>query len=119
MGGLNLDSWKAIVYRGIMNQTTRIDTAVTIDTHRLVRMSNTLHGKTGLLKIRFPGNEIEKFDPFKKAIAFHKGEVEVHIEETPKFRLGDEIFGPYKDKRVELPLAAALFLLCKGLAEVQ
>jgi len=30
--------------------------------------------------------------------------------------MGDETFGPFKDKRTDLPTAAAILLLCKGAA---
>mgnify|MGYP000002778299 CR=1 FL=1 len=116
--GVGLESWRTIIEQGIKTQSTRIDTVVTTDIHRLIRLSNTLHGKTGLLKVEFPAKEIENFDPFKEAIAFTRGEVTVFVEEAPEFRLGDETFGPFRRVKVELPMAAALLLLCKGLAEV-
>lgn len=116
--GVGLQSWKLIIKKGVEAQAAKIDTVVTTDIHRLIRLENTLHGKTGLLKVAFPTDEIEVFDPFKSAVAFKRGEVTVFIEEAPEFRIGEEVFGPFKDERVELPLSAALLLLCKGMAEV-
>ena len=95
-----------------------VDTVVTTDVHRLIRLTNTLHGKSGLMKVAFPTSEMEEFDPFKEAIAFKEGEATIVVEEAPQFRLGEEAFGPFKNRRVELPMAAAMLLLCKGLAEV-
>jgi hypothetical protein len=62
--------------------------------------------------------DIEKFDPLKRAIAFKKGEATIYIEEAPEFRLGEERFGPFRKQKVVLPMATALFLLCKGAARV-
>lgn len=116
--GVGVESWKAIVRRAVENQSVKIDTVVTTDTHRLIRLPNALHGKTGLLKLHFAIDEIEKFDPLKSAVAFRKGEAIIFVEEAPQFRLGEERFGPFKKQKVELPMAPAIFLLCRGAAKV-
>ncbi|MDH7503861.1 MAG: hypothetical protein QHJ82_14275, partial [Verrucomicrobiota bacterium] len=61
---------------------------------------------------------IESFDPLKCAVAFKSEEVKLYVDEAPQFRMGEETFGPFNQQKVELPLAAALFLLCKEAAEV-
>ena len=116
--GVGVKTWEKIIKRAIESQSARIDTVVTTDIHRLIRLPNTLHGKTGWLKVSFPVEDLEKFDPFSSAVAFKRGEATIYVREAPSFRLGEEIFGPYKDEKVELPIAAAMFLLCKGAAEV-
>jgi len=116
--GAGVEAWKKIIKKAIESQSARIDTVVTTDIHRLIRLPNTLHGKTGWLKIPLSTNEIEEFDPLSSAIAFKKGEVTIYVKEAPEFRIGEETFGPYRDIKVELPMAAAIFLLCKDAAEV-
>jgi hypothetical protein len=81
-------------------------------------MSGTLHGKTGLKKVEFPISELGAFDPFKSAVAFKSGTVSVVVSDAPEFRLDDEVFGPYKNCKIELPTAAAVLLVGKGRAEV-
>jgi hypothetical protein len=44
--------------------------------------------------------------------------VEVFVHESPEFRVGDSRFEAFRERKVELPTAAALFLLCKGVAEL-
>lgn len=112
------ESWRKILLHGIEKQSIKIDTVVTTDIHRLIRMNDTLHGKTGLKKVKAPVAEIESFDPLKSAIAFKEGTVEVYVAEAPEFRLGEETYGPYKMEKVDLPTAAAMLLLCKGAAQV-
>jgi DNA primase small subunit len=119
MKGLGPESWKKIVQKAIENQSVKIDTVVTTDIHRLIRLTNTLHGKTGLKKIHVPINHVERFDPLKSSLAFEGGAVKLFVLEAPEFRLGDQIYGPYENEKVELPTAAALFLLCKGVAQVK
>jgi DNA primase small subunit len=117
--GVGVASWKKLISRGVELQSARIDTVVTTDVHRLIRLNNTLHGKTGLKKTEVSADLIEDFDPLKRAIAFERGAVEVFVHESPEFRLGDSVFEAFWEQKVELPMAAALFLLCKGVAEVR
>ncbi|MGA3191582.1 MAG: DNA primase small subunit PriS [Candidatus Bathyarchaeia archaeon] len=100
------------------SQSAKVDTVVTTDIHRLIRLPGTLHGKTGLKKTEFPIAALDDFDPFKNALAFRGGCTTVLVSKAPEFRLGDEEFGPYRNERVELPNAAALLLICKKRAEV-
>jgi len=116
--GIGPESWRKIAQYGVEKQSVKIDTVVTIDIHRLIRLANTLHGKTGLKKIEVPITGIEHFDPLKSAVTFKEGTVTVLVSDAPKFRLGDETYGPYKEQKIELPTAAALMLLCKGAAKV-
>ena len=116
--GVGMESWKRIVQRGIELQSARIDTVVTTDIHRLIRLSDTLHGKTGLKKTEVSNERLDDFDPLKKAVAFEKGTVEVFVHESPEFRISDTTYAALREQKVELPVAAALFLLCKGVAEV-
>jgi len=116
--GVGPDSWERIVQKAIERQSVKIDTVVTTDVHRLIRLANTLHGETGLLKLEVPISEIECFDPFKSAIAFKHGTVTVEVADAPSFRLGDNTYGPFRNHRIELPTAAAMLLLCKGAAEI-
>lgn len=116
--GISPETWKTIAQYGVEKQSVKIDTVVTPDINRLIRLPNSLHGKTGLKKANVSIIGIEDFDPLKSAVAFKGGEVTLHVSEAPQFRVEDTIYGPYKGQKVELPTAAALMLLCKGVAKV-
>ncbi len=116
--GLGIETWKKIVQYGLEKQSVKVDTVVTPDINRLIRLSNSLHGKTGLKKVEFPFSNIENFDPLRSAVAFKDGVVTVNVSEAPQFRVEDRTYGPFERERVELPTAAALMLLCKGMAKV-
>jgi DNA primase small subunit len=116
--GVSIESWGKIVEQAVEKQAAKIDTVVTTDIHRLIRLTNTLHGKTGLKKTETPIVAIEEFDPLKSAVAFPHGTATIFVSEAPKFRVGNDFHGPYRNEKVELPMAAALFLLCKGAAEI-
>jgi DNA primase small subunit len=116
--GIGKESWKRIVQQAIESQSAKIDTVVTTDIHRLIRLNGTLHGKTGLKKTEVSNKGLDDFDPLRKAVAFGKGTTEVLVHESPEFRIGDTVYAALTEQKVELPVAAALFLLCKGAAEV-
>ena len=116
--GVGPDSLRKIAEHVVKLQSAKIDTVVTTDIHRLIRLADTLHGKTGFLKVEFPVSTIHDFDPFKDAIAFKEGTATVNVSGAPEFRLGDEMFGPYRNQEVELPTAAAVLLICRNRAQV-
>jgi DNA primase small subunit len=116
--GVGDGTWMKLAEYVREKQSAKIDTVVTTDIHRLIRMNGTLHGKTGLKKLEFPADKLEDFDPFTQAVAFKKGTAKVLVSDAPEFRLGGNTLGPYKNQTVELPVAAAVMLICKGRAEV-
>ncbi len=116
--GIGPETWRRILERFVALESANVDTVVTTDTHRLIRLSGTLHGKTGLKKIGFPVSTLHDFDPFKSAIAFKEGVANVLVSDAPRFRLGDQTFGPYKNLKVKLPMAVAVLLVCRKRAEV-
>jgi DNA primase catalytic subunit len=116
--GVGAETWRKIAQQIKESEAANIDTVVTTDIHRLIRMNGTLHGKTGLRKVEFPLNLLTDFDPFKEAVAFKEGTARISISSAPEFRIGDKTYGPYENSTVELPTAAAVLLICKGRAEV-
>jgi DNA primase catalytic subunit len=116
--GLGFETWGRIVDSCIDSLSAKVDTVVTTDTHRLIRLAGALHGKTGLRKTWFPISSIEDFDPFEQAVAFRTGTARVFVSDAPEFTLGGEAFGPYRNQKVELPTAAAVLLVCKKRAEI-
>ena len=90
-----------------------IDTVVTTDIHRLIRLPNTLHGKTGWQVQTVPYGELTDYDPLSSAVTIRGPPVKVEFREAPRMRIGDTLFGPYSEEAAELPLEAALFYLCK------
>ena len=103
----------------VKEQASAIDTVVTTDIHRLIRLPGTLHGKTGWLAQTVPIDELEDYDPLTSAIALNGGTEKVYVRRAPRFSIGDGSYGPYEGEKVELPLAAAVFLLCKKAARVE
>jgi DNA primase small subunit len=116
--GLGPETFRKLVEYSRKSQSARVDTVVTTDIHRLIRLPGTLHGKTGFRKVEISISSIDNFDPFKSAIAFEGGTTSVLVSDAPEFRLGNEKFGPFRNQKVDLPTAAALLLMCKKRAEM-
>jgi len=96
---------------------------VTHDIHRVIRLIGSLNGKTGFLVSELTRDETDDFDPFGDALAFDEGALKLRVAggqvKVPRFRIGDDAYGPYGDEVVELPMSAAVFLLCKGVATIE
>jgi DNA primase small subunit len=114
---INERVWRNIVEKamGLVALPAKIDTVVTTDIHRLIRMPGTLNGKTGLKATTVDLERLEEFDPFYDPVVF-EGNQKVEITEAPELRLRGQTFGPYVDQKVELSLAAAVLLVAKGVA---
>jgi DNA primase small subunit len=100
----------------INDLSVKIDTMVTTDLHRIFRLSNTLHGSTGMLKKEC--SDIISFDPSTDAVVLGEEPVKIFINNAPKFALRGYSFGPYNSEKVTLPLMASVYLMGKGLAKV-
>jgi DNA primase small subunit len=95
---------------------SRIDESVTIDIHRIFRMPGTLHGNSGLLKMRV--HDLQSFRPEYDPVVLGDEEVTLSVLGAPAFNLKGRTFGPYSAEEPELPTYAAVYLLTKGLARV-
>jgi DNA primase small subunit len=97
-----------------------IDERVTIDTKRLMRYPNSLHGKSGLKAVRIGYGDLERFDPLKDAIAFKNGFIKVYVKDIPRIRIGENEIGPLGEGvEVEVPKALGIYLICRCAAEIR
>jgi len=104
------------VAQAIASQSARIDSSVTTDIHRVFRLAGTLHGTSGMLKMRV--NPTRSFDPTSDPVVLSGEDVRLKVSFYPAFRMKGETFGPYRSETVSLPTYAAIGILTRGLAEV-
>lgn len=120
---IGLKSWQEIAEKAAEFYGGEIDRPVTHDIHRVIRLIGSLNGKTGFLVNQLTRDELDDFNPFRDAIAFNDGKMKVKFRYkspgVPRFRIGDETYGPFHGESVELPTAAAAFALCKGVAIIE
>jgi DNA primase small subunit len=108
-----------LVTKAIKLQASEIDTVVTTDIHRLIRMPNTLHGKTGWQVQTIPYGKLPSYDPLMQAVIQTGEDVKLEFRGAPKIKILGVEYGPYKEgEKAELPLEAAIFFLTKQGARV-
>jgi DNA primase small subunit len=106
--------FKVDLERMARNMGVRIDPQVTTDVHRVFRMPGTLNSKSGLAKTRC--SNLDSFDPFVDACMLGDTKVNVRLKAPVKLKLRNKSFNISKEA-AELPAYAAVYLICKGLAE--
>ncbi|MEM0482005.1 MAG: DNA primase small subunit domain-containing protein [Nitrososphaerota archaeon] len=116
-----LGFWATLVKEAVRQEALRIDPVVTTDIHRLLRLSGTLNGKTGLLAKRVPLELLDDFDPLTECAVLPRDKrVRVRAAYSPSFRLGGEEFDEIVEPRSkELPVYAAVYLISRGLATLE
>lgn len=105
-----------LVSEAVSSQRALIDASVTTDIHRVFRLAGTLHGNTGMAKMRV--KSFDRFDPARDPVVLSGDEVRVETTFCPKFSVRGESFGPFKSETVSLPTYAAISILTRGFGEV-
>jgi len=116
--GIGIKSWQEIAEKAVELYGSEIDKPVTHDVHRVIRLIGSLNGKTGFAVSELTRDSLDTFNPFRDAVAFNEGTLKVrfHKGPVPEFIINDEKYGPYTNESVELPMAAAVFVLGKEVA---
>lgn len=108
------EAFKVDLDRMARDMGARIDPQVTTDVHRVFRMPGTLNSKSGLVKMKC--SDLESFDPFVDACMLGDSRVAIKLKTPVKLKLKNKAFNISKES-AELPAYAAVYLICKGLAE--
>ena len=106
-----------IVNEKAIQLTGDADKMVTIDTARLMRLPDTLHGGSGLSAVDV--GKIEDFNPLVDAVVFSEEKTKIRTtEDITKFDLMENKWGPYKKEDViSLPEYVSVYLMLKNVAE--
>jgi DNA primase small subunit len=93
------------------------DEPVTTDTKRLIRMPTSLHGGSGMRVQQIEARDLAAFDPLVDAVVFGTRDVRVDVTvPRPTPMLGST----YQCAKgiTTVPEAVAVFLCCRGMAEI-
>ncbi len=97
-----------------------VDEVVTIDVHRLIRMPNSLHGKTGLRVIKVSPSDLEKGAEYiiDKAIQFRKGSLTIRLTRKLPVRrvLGEDVVGD-EGSIIKVPTYLGIYLVVNNWGE--
>ncbi|HLI46780.1 MAG TPA: DNA primase small subunit domain-containing protein [Geobacterales bacterium] len=112
---------KEIITKAISDISVEIDERVTVDNHRLIRMPNSIHGKTGLRVTPLGYNDLDNFDPFRDSVVFKEGYARIKIKRklpSIKFFFGDNEFFLGSLNEAKVPIALALYLTLNEYADI-
>lgn len=96
----------------------KTDEPVTTDIKRLIRMPTSLHGGSSMRVTPLSMDSIDDFDPLKDAVVFKDTETKINVLKPYTFEMKDNTFK--LEKGIDyLPEYAAIYLMCRGVAEYE
>jgi DNA primase small subunit len=101
----------------LLSRAALADEPVTTDTKRLIRMPTSLHGGSGMRVQPLELRDLHDFDPLTDAVVFGTRDVKV----DQKFPLKMPMLGSTYELQKGIntvPEAVAVFLCCRGMAEI-
>jgi DNA primase small subunit len=96
----------------------RVDEPVTADIKRLIRLPGSLHGKSSLRVKPLTVESFKAFNPLVDAVVFGDKPVEIRATRNSAIKLKDERHEVAEGEIAQLPEHVALYLLCRGAAEL-
>ena len=93
------------------------DEPVTTDTKRLIRMPTSLHGGSGMRVQPLELRDLHEFEPLVDAVVFSEREVRVDLFHPARISMLGSTYELQKGITT-VPEAAAVFLCCRGMAEI-
>lgn len=93
------------------------DEPVTCDVKRLIRLPESLHGKTGFKVQKISLNKLKDFDPLRDAVVLPDKQVNVDLKQPINIKIKEEAFDLKQGKQA-VPTYAAVFLLGRKLATI-
>jgi DNA primase small subunit len=112
---------KDILNKVIEEISVEIDERVTVDLHRLIRMPNTIHGKTGLKVTSMNYEDLENFEPYRDSIVFKKGYAKIKYKvkaDFPKIIMDETEYDLQNIENKPIPLFLALYLALNEYATI-
>ncbi|MCS7121226.1 MAG: DNA primase catalytic subunit PriS [Archaeoglobaceae archaeon] len=92
-----------------------IDSPVTADVKRLIRLPGSLHGKTGLKVVKV--EDVDNFDPLTDSVVFGEERISVRLLSNVNLRLKDFKLKAKAGEVVSVPEFMAIFLICREVAK--
>ncbi|MBE0515784.1 MAG: DNA primase small subunit PriS [Methanophagales archaeon] len=117
ISGFPQSAWQEI----IKSVRVRIDTdaPVTADIKRLIRLPTSLHGKSSLEVKPLRIETFNEFDPVVDAVVFGDSPVEIRVVRDSSITLNGERYKVEEGEIASVPEHAALYFICRGVAEIK
>jgi DNA primase small subunit len=101
----------------LLSRAALADEPVTTDTKRLIRMPTSLHGGSGMRVQPLELRDLHDFEPLVDAVVFSERDVRVDLIRPAKVSLLGSAYELQKGITT-VPEAVAVFLCCRGMAEI-
>jgi len=101
----------------LLSRAALADEPVTTDTKRLIRLPTSLHGGSGMRVQPLELRELHAFDPLTDAVVFGTRDVKVDCRIALKMPMLGSTYELQKGITT-VPEAVAVFLCCRGMAEI-
>ncbi len=95
------------------------DAPVTADIKRLIRLPTSLHGKSSLQVKPLSIETFDDFDPLVDAVAFGYSLIEIRATRNSSITMKGESYEVEEGEVVSVPEHAALYFMCRGVAEIK
>ena len=93
------------------------DEPVTCDIKRLIRLPDSLHGKTGFRVVKIELDDLEDFNPLRDAVVLPENNITVDLQDQISIKMKGREFDLKKGKQ-ELPAYMAVFLIGRKMANI-
>lgn len=117
-GKIRDDEIKQKIIDAIKENGIEVDSQVTIDKSRLIRIPDSIHGDTGLIAKTIPINELESFNSGKQAKILD-GEVSINMIENTSITFAQENYKLDEGKTYDVPKSLGLLLYLTKKANVE
>ncbi|RLI14635.1 MAG: hypothetical protein DRO43_03480 [Candidatus Hecatellales archaeon] len=115
--GIPWKTWEQLLQAAASLEAALVDTVVTTDVHRLIRLPGSLHGKTGLKVVLIDGGRLPEFNPLTESLAFtEERNVKVKIVKPKPLKLGGVEYKFKAGETVEISWAPAVYMVGTGMA---
>jgi DNA primase small subunit len=101
----------------LLSRAALADEPVTTDTKRLIRMPTSLHGGSGMRVQPLELRDLHDFEPLVDAVVFSERDVRVDLLHPARISLLGSTYELQKGITT-VPEAVAVFLCCRGMAEI-
>lgn len=106
------------LYTRVKERAALADEPVTTDIKRLIRMPSSLHGGSGFRVTPLTVRDLASFDPLIDAVVFGERDVSIEPHSDSSMQLLGNTYMVTKAKITTVPEALAVFLCCRGMADI-
>ena len=105
----------SLVNMAVQKQSVFPDEPVTGDTHRLIRLPNSLHGGSGLSVVELDLETLKNFKPLEEATVFGNSKIEIKALKSSKVNMG-KVYQLKEGEVLSVPEKVGVYFMCRGLA---